>query len=188
MSVSSLCKTRYGTPEISRRTLFLKAHIYKSMTLNGRSCADCDEDHRRPFSGAFLSRENLFLSRIWPTRATAPGERQAAQTSLLLGIFRNAGMVQILLGILAAHLAFVATNGAFHNNFGSGSRRSVHIGWGHTFQATRSKAVLQHESTSAGIFTRFSRVQSQRPARLSSVSYNFRVSGLRCGILRLPVK
>lgn len=27
----------------------LKAHIYKSMTLNGSGCANCDEDHRRAF-------------------------------------------------------------------------------------------------------------------------------------------
>ena len=52
MSVSSLwqnslsAKLGMVTPEISRRTLFLKAHIYKSMTLNGRGRADCDEDHR----------------------------------------------------------------------------------------------------------------------------------------------
>jgi hypothetical protein len=35
-------------PKYPGETLFLKRHIYKSMTLNGRGCADCDEDHRRP--------------------------------------------------------------------------------------------------------------------------------------------
>jgi hypothetical protein len=37
-------------------TLFLKAHIFKSMTLNGRRCTDCDEDHRTiSFIAVFLS-------------------------------------------------------------------------------------------------------------------------------------
>jgi hypothetical protein len=56
-------------------------------------------------------------------------------------------MVEILLGVLAQHLALMAANWALDNNFGSRSRRSVHIGWCHPLQATRSKAVLQHEST-----------------------------------------
>jgi hypothetical protein len=49
-------------------------------------------------------------------------------------------MAEILLGVLTTHLALVATNGAFHNNFGSGSRRSVHIGWGHTLKLRASRA------------------------------------------------
>jgi hypothetical protein len=84
--------------------------------------------------------------------------------ALRLGASGNAGMVEILLGILTTHLAFVATNWAFHNNFGPGRRRSVHVGWGHTFQATRFDGLPQGESTSAEIFTRFSRVRGQRPA------------------------
>lgn len=55
-------------------------------------------------------------------------------------------MIEILLGVLAQHLAFVTTNGAFDNNFWTGSRWGVHIGWGHMFKATRSEALLQHES------------------------------------------
>ena len=43
-------------------------------------------------------------------------------------------MAEILLGVLTAHLALMTTNGAFHNNFGSGSRRSTHVEWGHTFK------------------------------------------------------
>jgi hypothetical protein len=46
----------------------------------------------------------------------------------------HAGMAEILLGVLAQHLAFMTTNRAFHNNFGSGSRRSVHVGWSHPFK------------------------------------------------------
>jgi hypothetical protein len=68
-------------------------------------------------------------------------------------------MVEILLGVLAQHLALMAANWALDNNFGSRSRRSVHIGWCHPLQATRSKAVLQHESTLAAIFKGFSRGQ-----------------------------
>jgi hypothetical protein len=34
-------------PKYPGETLFLKAHIYKSNTLNGSGYADCDEDHRR---------------------------------------------------------------------------------------------------------------------------------------------
>jgi len=40
-------------------------------------------------------------------------------------------MVEILLGVLTHHLAFMTANGAFDNNFWTGSRRSIHIGWGH---------------------------------------------------------
>lgn len=58
----------------------------------------------------------------------------------------GAGMTEILLGVLTEHLAFVTANGAFDNNFGSGSRRSVHVGWSHRVQATRFEAVLQDES------------------------------------------
>jgi hypothetical protein len=32
-------------PKYPGETLFLKAHIYKSMTLNGRSYSDCDMNH-----------------------------------------------------------------------------------------------------------------------------------------------
>jgi hypothetical protein len=43
-------------PKYPGETLFLKAHIYKSMTLDGRRCADCDEDHRTiSFIAVFLS-------------------------------------------------------------------------------------------------------------------------------------
>ena len=59
----------------------------------------------------------------------------------------DAGMTEILLGVLTEHLAFVTANGAFDNNFGAGSRRSVHVGWSHRFQATRLEALLQDEST-----------------------------------------
>ena len=43
-------------------------------------------------------------------------------------------MIEILLGVLTEHLAFMAANWAFDNNFWTGSRRSVHIGWGHSFK------------------------------------------------------
>jgi hypothetical protein len=33
-------------PKYPGETLFLKAHIYKSKTLNAMGCPDCDEDHR----------------------------------------------------------------------------------------------------------------------------------------------
>jgi hypothetical protein len=49
-------------------------------------------------------------------------------------------MAEIVFGVLTTHLAFVTTNGAFHNNFGSGSRRSVHVGWGHTLKLRASRA------------------------------------------------
>jgi hypothetical protein len=45
----ALCKTGYGTPKYPGETLFLKAHIYKSNTLNGSGRPDCDEHHRRRF-------------------------------------------------------------------------------------------------------------------------------------------
>jgi hypothetical protein len=48
----------------------------------------------------------------------------------------NAGMTQILLGVLAQHLALMTANRAFDDNFWSGSRRSVYIGWGHTSKLT----------------------------------------------------
>ena len=60
--------------------------------------------------------------------------RKAVSLSLRLRASGDAGMVEILLGVLTTHLAFVTTNGAFDNNFRSGSRRSVHVGWGHTFK------------------------------------------------------
>jgi len=86
-------------------------------------------------------------------------------------------MAEILLGVLATHLALVATNGAFHNNFGSGSRRSVHIGWGHTFQATRFESLPQQESDfreeTLHAFSRVQETTSQK--RCSSVSYIFKV-------------
>jgi hypothetical protein len=56
-------------------------------------------------------------------------------------------MIQVLFGVLTQHLAFMAANGAFDNNFWTGRRRSVHIGWGHSFKTTRSEHFLQHEST-----------------------------------------
>jgi len=43
-------------------------------------------------------------------------------------------MAEILLGVLTEHLAFVAANGTFDNNFRTGSRRSVHVGWSHRFK------------------------------------------------------
>jgi hypothetical protein len=43
-------------------------------------------------------------------------------------------MAEILLGVLTQHLAFMAANRAFDNNFGTGSRRGVHIGWCHPFK------------------------------------------------------
>ena len=46
----------------------------------------------------------------------------------------DAGMAEILLGVLTEHLAFVAANGTFDNNFRTGSRRSVHVGWSHRFK------------------------------------------------------
>jgi len=46
----------------------------------------------------------------------------------------NAGMTEILLGVLAHHLAFMAANWTFDNNFWTRSRRSIHIGWGHTLK------------------------------------------------------
>jgi hypothetical protein len=50
MSVSSLtAKLGMVHPKYPGETLFLKAHIYKSKTLNARGCADCDEDHRGHF-------------------------------------------------------------------------------------------------------------------------------------------
>jgi hypothetical protein len=64
MSVSSLCKNSLSAklgmvhPKYPGETLFLKRHIYKSMTLNGRACTDCDEDHRS-LPGVFLSREKV---------------------------------------------------------------------------------------------------------------------------------
>jgi hypothetical protein len=57
MSVSSLntklvfAKLGMVHPKYPGETLFLKTHIFKSKTLNGRDCADCDEDHRRIFCG-----------------------------------------------------------------------------------------------------------------------------------------
>jgi len=56
-------------------------------------------------------------------------------------------MIQILLGVLAHHLAFMAANWTFDNNFWTRSRRSIHIGWSHIFQATRLAGRLQGEST-----------------------------------------
>jgi hypothetical protein len=73
-------------------------------------------------------------------------------------------MAEILLGVLTEHLAFVTANGAFDNNFGSGSRRSVHVGWSHRFQATRFEALLQDEIDAAARFRVFFQVKSQRPA------------------------
>ena len=81
-------------------------------------------------------------------------------------------MAEILLGVLATHLALVATNGAFHNNFGSGSRRSVHIGWGHTFQATRFESLPQQESDfREETLHAFQGCNNHQPERCSSVSY-----------------
>jgi hypothetical protein len=34
-------------PKYPGEPLFLKAHVYKSMTLNSRGGPDCDEGHRR---------------------------------------------------------------------------------------------------------------------------------------------
>ncbi len=81
-------------------------------------------------------------------------------------------MAEIVLGVLATHLALVATNGAFHNNFGSGSRRSVHIGWGHTFQATRFESLPQQESAfSEETLHAFQGCNNHPATTLSSVSY-----------------
>jgi hypothetical protein len=65
-------------------------------------------------------------------------------------------MTEILLSILAEHLAFVTANGAFDNNFWTRSRRSIHIGWGHTVKTTRSEHFLQDESTLCHYFRLFS--------------------------------
>jgi hypothetical protein len=43
-------------------------------------------------------------------------------------------MAEILLGVLTEHLAFVAANGTFDDNFRTRSRRSVHVGWSHRFK------------------------------------------------------
>jgi hypothetical protein len=48
----------------------LKAHIYKSMTLNGRGCADCDEDHRRAFFGR-VSATKVGIQRYDPGSAVS---------------------------------------------------------------------------------------------------------------------
>jgi len=66
--------------------------------------------------------------------------------ALLLPGPGDTDMIQILFGVLAKHLALMAANWAFDNNFWSRSRRSIHIGWGHMFKATRSETLLQHES------------------------------------------
>jgi hypothetical protein len=49
-------------------------------------------------------------------------------------------MAEIVLGILAEHLAFMTTNGAFNNNFGPWSRRRVDVGWSHRFKLRASRA------------------------------------------------
>jgi hypothetical protein len=65
-------------------------------------------------------------------------------------------MTEILLGVLAEHLAFVTANWAFDNNFWTRSRRSIHIGWGHTVKTTRSEHFVQDESTLCHYFKLFS--------------------------------
>ena len=67
----------------------------------------------------------------------------------------DADMIQILLGVLAHHLAFMAANWTFDNNFWTGSRRSIHIGWSHKIQATRLGDKLQGESTQPRLFMAF---------------------------------
>src|SRR5579859_6840728 len=69
------------TPEISRRTLFLKAHIYKSMTLNRTVWADCDEDHRRPLGALFWPTQNLDARRSdWCSCLWSPPDIRRSKT------------------------------------------------------------------------------------------------------------
>jgi hypothetical protein len=62
-------------------------------------------------------------------------------------------MTEILLSILAKHLTFVTANGAFDNNFRTRSRRSIHIGWGHTVK-------LRAQSTSCKTNRRYAAILS----------------------------
>jgi hypothetical protein len=41
-------------------------------------------------------------------------------------------MAEILLGVLAQQLAFMATDGTLNNNLGSGGGYGIHIRWSHT--------------------------------------------------------
>jgi len=41
-------------------------------------------------------------------------------------------MAEILFSALAKHLAFMATNWTFNDNFGADSGRRTNIGWAHT--------------------------------------------------------
>jgi hypothetical protein len=75
-----------------------------------------------------------FDGEIGSFAAIYPLKMQVRALALWLRISRKAGVAEVLLGVLAQHLAFMATNGAFHNNFGSGCRRSVHVGWRHTIK------------------------------------------------------
>ena len=65
-------------------------------------------------------------------------------------------MVEILLGVLHEHLALMTTNRAFDNNFWTGSRRSVHIGWGHTFKL-RAQCTSCNMNRRTPLFNAFSR-------------------------------
>ena len=107
---------------------------------------------------------------------------------LLLRASGCTDMIQILLGVLTEHLAFMTANWAFDNNFRTGSRRSIHIGWGHTVQATRSERFLQHESTLRRYLSAFLG-SKDRVRMISDDRYRFlRFSARFGGILRLPVK
>jgi hypothetical protein len=93
--------------------------------------------------------------------------------ALRLGASGHTDVIQILLGILTTHLTLMTANGAFDNNFGSGRWRSIHVGRGHTFQATRFEGLRQGESTSAeGLYVFFegARASGQHDA---SRPYNF---------------
>jgi hypothetical protein len=69
-----------------------------------------------------------------------------------------AGMAQILLGILAEHLAFMATDRALNDNFGSGGGYGTHIRWGHT---STLLAYAQHRKLNRHVSPAFSKRKSR---------------------------
>jgi hypothetical protein len=73
-------------------------------------------------------------------------------------------MAEILLGVLTHHLAFMTANWAFDNNFGSGSGRSIHIGWGHTFTLRALKPCCNTNRHGRDIFKGLFDVQGPNPA------------------------
>jgi hypothetical protein len=72
-------------------------------------------------------------------------------------------MAEILLGVLAQQLAFMATDGALNNNLGSGGGYGIHIRWSHTLTLLANCVRCNMNRHMVLVFTIYSGISRNSP-------------------------